>query len=144
MRRIITIFICITLLSVCGYRIYRDHQQSDQLNAEISRLNAEIAQLQSIVNSQQQELNASQSDLAEYKDTYRDLFSQNYDLQLDYEETKRIYDYCEKNLVFVVRHKTEYHRPHCYFIQEATSPLTHYTVEEAEANGYTPCFLCIH
>ena len=151
MRRSIAIIICIALLAVCGYRIYRDQQRADQLNAEISRLNGEIEQLHlsldqkdAILQAKQDELSASNETLTETKETYRKLFSDNYDLQQEYEEAKLIFDYCQKNLVFVIRHDTKYHRPRCMFIQTATAPFQHYTIAEADAAGYERCGFCVH
>lgn len=151
MRRIIAIIICIALLSVCGYRIYRDQQQTDQLTevimrltAEVTQLQSELAQAQSDIQAKQDELAKVKQDLAEIKDDRRELFSQNYDLQQDYEEAKLIFDYCQKNLVFVIRHEEEYHRPGCPFIHMTTAPFQHYTISDAEAAGYERCILCVH
>ena len=151
MRRIITIIICIALLTVCGYRIYRDQQQADQLaevvirlTEEITQLQSDLAQTRSDLQAKQDELSASQDTLTETKETYRKLFSENYDLQQEYEESKLIFDYCQKNLVFVIRHDTKYHRPKCVFIQTATAPFQHYTIAEADAAGYERCGFCVH
>ena len=151
MRRIIAIIICIALLSVCGYRIYRDQQRADQLaelviqlSETITQLRSELAQAQSDIQAKQDELTASNDTLVETKETYRKLFSENYDLQQEYEEAKLIFDYCQKNLVFVIRHEKEYHRPGCPFIHMATAPFQHYTISNAEAAGYERCILCVH
>ena len=151
MRRIIAIIICIALLAVCGYRIYRDQKQADQLaevvirlTEEITNLQSDLAQARSDLQAKQDELSASHETLTETKETYRKLFSENYDLQQEYEEAKLIFDYCQKNLVFVIRHEKEYHRPGCPFIHMTTAPFQHYTISDAEASGYERCILCVH
>lgn len=130
----------IALLSIliAGLCVYSNIQYQNQ----IKQLSAQIAEQNEALKSLQSELEAAKSDVIAIQDKYREKFSEAYDLSEENKEMKLIYDYCEKNMAFVINETMVYHKPHCFMIQSSESSFKGYSVSAAKQNGYTPCWLC--
>lgn len=137
-RGIIPKVVAVLSILILGLCVYRNVQYQKQ----ITQMTTQIAEQNEVLKSLQSELESAKSDVSEIQDKYRAKFSEAYNLSQENDEMKRIYDYCEKNMVFVISKTYLYHKPHCFMIQGSEASFEGFTVSVAQQRGYTPCWLC--
>lgn len=134
MQKFVIIFLTVLIL-LSSFIIYDKQSQ-------ISLLENQISELKNQLQEQSEELSITKSELSSVKDQYRDVFSQNYDLTQEINKLKPIYDYCKRNMVFVVEGFNLYHEVDCVLVQDSSKPLTGYNLSAAKAKRFIPCWLC--
>lgn len=129
------VLLVVTSVALCVY-------SNIQYKKQIAHLNEQISQMVTAQELLESELEEAYKSAEHFKNLYGEDHLRNYDLTKDNEKMKLIYDYCEKNMVFVISQTQQYHKGHCFMIQDSSSSFDGYTIASAQQRGYTPCWLC--
>lgn len=132
------IIITVAAIIVASFCILRTIQCKNQ----ITLLNTQIADMRTKLELLETELKSANESAEQFKNLHGEDHLKNYDLTKEIELMKPIYDYCEENMVFVITKTQQYHKGHCFMIQDSSSSFEGYTVASAQQRGYLPCWLC--